>query len=318
MQADPKGDYAEDVEKAQKALTEAKKKMEALPETNRPIVDFCQKIQNPGASVAKSINTYLTANLGNASNVKSENLPFFANFIESIASNFVSSIIEGQKPSLNILTDAGFKAANLAASSFLENTSDTRKLKNVEKKSNEDSLVFTIEKTEGVANEFKVTWNAEDVSDVVLMQITGPRNYKKNLNDSSGVLEKETLPISGDYVFKAYDNNSQVLASKTTTVKVDATANINLPAAGNINDVQKAIDGTVTPSQGVSHEQIIQDCMKDDKPREQCERENPATPPVSPATPPGGVLGAYISRPTEAIRGWKNPFKQITPRTQME
>lgn len=344
MHANPGEDYAEDIETAQKALTEAKKKMNALPETSRPIVDFCDKIQNPGASVAKSINGYLTSHLGNATNIRPENLPFFANFIESIASNFVGSIIEGQKPGLNILTDAGFKAANVAASSFLENTADTRKLKNVEAKANADSLIFTIEKTENSGNEYKFTWNADDIDNVILMQITGPRNYRKNLSESAGVMA-ESLTVGGDYIFKAYDKNSQVLASKTFVLRFDAgPGQINLPPAITASGVDGIINSTVQPSTRVTHEDIIQDCMRDGYPRSYCEQQNP--PPHIEAGSAGGVCGgnytsraiciqqtgdqaycdqlcgsvsgAFTSRPTESIRGWKAPASGLTPRTRME
>jgi hypothetical protein len=332
-----------EIAQAMKDLAEARTKLQKMPEAvGGPIVKLCDAIQNPGASIAKSINGYLTTSLGNASNVKSENLPFFANFLESVATNFVGSIIEGQKPGLNILTDAGFKAVNIATTQFLENTADTRKLKDVETKTNTDSLVFTIEKTENGASEYKITWNADNIDGIVLMQITGPRNYKVNLPSPAGVMAAVfTTGAGGNYTFTAYDKNSQVLATKTFNLQLTNTPGaVTVPTGATVNEVGNEIDGTVKPAPKVTREDIIQDCMNNDKPRDLCEEEITVPPPTT-TTPQqlvcGGlypsrdacnaakgvvfcaplcqvVLGASISLPKEPIRGWKKVSSVVTPR----
>lgn len=337
--ADPESVDPEAVPKLQKALDDSRKKLMALPETNRAIVSFCDKIQNPGASVAKSINSYLSANLGSASSLKPENLPFFANFVEGIANNFVGSIIEGQKPGLNILTDAGFRAANIATQQYIDSASPTAKLKEVEQKANQDTMVFTVERNGDTGTSYTFRWSAAAVTGIALMQITGPGGYKKNVTTVEGSYT-EVLRVPGIYSFIAYDRASQILGGRTYLVNFEASlAPINVPTGQDLNSLNNTTNNLVNQIKppDPTPEEVYNNCIASGNTPADCNTQTASNgsgsicqgqyPNVAACTldysasycnqlcGTGIVNGAFISKPSEPIRGWKEQIEAyIKPR----
>lgn len=319
----PKTVNPEQVAKAQKALDDSRKKLRALPETNRPIVNFCEKIQNPGASIANSINSYLGAHLGAASNVKSENLPFFAVFMESVANSFVNTVIQGQKPNLSILTDAGIRSANIAAQQYLDSAAqgaDNEKLKSADLAANADLAIFDIQKTGTEAAEYTFKWSVKAISGAVAVQIFGPGNFKHFSEDLEGSF-KANIRAGGVYTLRVYDQDSQSLAAKIFDLALEAPLKeIDLPEPPTLEqsdiDLGKIVDPLKpeSPNPRVTRQDLIDECSSNGYPEEYCNDLYPdpgAPPPANPPPAGGGVQGAFIAKPIEPIRGG---WKAVSPR----
>lgn len=80
--------------------------------TDSPIIDICEAIDSPAQFVASSINSYLSKHFNESSQLKSENLPFYANFLSDVASNFLTNILTGGKPTSQVLKETGVGVLN--------------------------------------------------------------------------------------------------------------------------------------------------------------------------------------------------------------
>ena len=76
------------------------------------IVDICEAITSPAGFVSSSINSYLSKHFEESSQLKSENLPFYANFLADVASNFLTNILTGNKDKSQVFKEAGVGAIN--------------------------------------------------------------------------------------------------------------------------------------------------------------------------------------------------------------
>ncbi len=102
-----------EVAKAETAYKAAVAKLNALPKsTSSPIIDICKAIDSPAKFVADSIQKFLGKHLDEAADLKSDNLPFYANFLADAASNFLTNILTGGKSTSQVLKEAGIGALN--------------------------------------------------------------------------------------------------------------------------------------------------------------------------------------------------------------
>lgn len=76
------------------------------------IIDICEGIASPASFVATSLSDFLKTHLDQASDLKSDNLPFFANFLSDVASNFLTNILTGGKSTTQVLKEGGVGALN--------------------------------------------------------------------------------------------------------------------------------------------------------------------------------------------------------------
>lgn len=110
------GTTKEEVDKAKAALAAAEKKLEDLPtQGDQTVIDICKAIDSPGAFVGNQLTEYISQYLDQSSNLKSDNLPFYADFISNVASNFLTNLITGGKSSSKVLKEAGLNAIAPAA-----------------------------------------------------------------------------------------------------------------------------------------------------------------------------------------------------------
>ncbi len=105
-----------EVDKAQAAFDAADKKMSALvsKDVESPVIDICKAIDSPAAYVGNSIQKLLDQHLDQGSQLKSDNLPFYATFLADITGNFLTNLLTGGKKSSKILKEGGLAALGIA------------------------------------------------------------------------------------------------------------------------------------------------------------------------------------------------------------
>lgn len=98
---------------AQAAADQAIANANALGEkSDSPIIDVCEAIDSPAKFVSDSISKFLQKNLVDDTDLKPDNLPFFATFLSDVASNFLTNILTGGKTTSQVLKEAGVGALN--------------------------------------------------------------------------------------------------------------------------------------------------------------------------------------------------------------
>lgn len=86
-----------------------------LDSTGKPkrgaIVDICEAIASPANFIAGSLDSFLKQHLEQATQLKTENLPFFAQFFSNVASNFLSRVIigafDGSRSNKKVVRESG-------------------------------------------------------------------------------------------------------------------------------------------------------------------------------------------------------------------
>jgi hypothetical protein len=80
--------------------------------TGGAIIDICEAITSPASFVATSLGDFLKQHIDQGSQLKSDNLPFYLNFLSDVTSNFLTNILTGNKSSSQVLKEAGVGALN--------------------------------------------------------------------------------------------------------------------------------------------------------------------------------------------------------------
>lgn len=102
---------AEEVGRAQTAYDAAEQNFANLPSTvSKPVVDICRAIDSPGAFVGSSIQKFLDQHIDQTSQLKSDNLPFYADFLSDVAGNFLTNLLTGGKSTSQVFKEAGLSA----------------------------------------------------------------------------------------------------------------------------------------------------------------------------------------------------------------
>lgn len=79
---------------------------------NGAIIDICEAITSPASFIANSLGDFLKSHLEQSSQLKSENLPFYASFLADVTSNFLTNILIGNKSTAQVFKEAGAGAMN--------------------------------------------------------------------------------------------------------------------------------------------------------------------------------------------------------------
>lgn len=109
-------------EEIAKAAELAKTSREAL--VNAPqvvgdsIIKICEAIASPADFISTSINAWLKTSLEETTGLKSDNLPFFGQFLSTVASNFVTNIITGGFSSAKQVNEGGLSAIGLGTANI--------------------------------------------------------------------------------------------------------------------------------------------------------------------------------------------------------
>ncbi|MDE2311537.1 MAG: hypothetical protein KGJ93_00400 [Patescibacteria group bacterium] len=151
-------------------------------QVSTPILDLCAGITNPGAFVGDSLTGYLQKQIDQSMNLNNANLPFYGQFIMGVATNFLNNIIQGNKNNLQLLTETGIQAGNVAANSAVQQWSDSKAQGQVSSSIANDqntladassgNIGFKAAKT-SVSSQFMILWDASQNSDVGFVTLTG-------------------------------------------------------------------------------------------------------------------------------------------------
>ena len=212
-------DYFE-VQMAEEAYNLAKGKMETYAEAEKDGVSPCELL-NPGSVISNSTNNYLASHLSSTANMKDANLPFFAKFIESTASNLLNNIIGKTGRGFNSLAENGSSQVKVNVSDVVETNKSTQSLKADFEDAQRDNIIFEGVKTGAEANEYKLQWDAEnyvgaDNASNSFVEINGPLGLSKKFNDLKGTMIIGN-PKGGTYNLKV-TVNGQVVTIKTWTM----------------------------------------------------------------------------------------------------
>lgn len=101
----------EELKKAQDAVNAAQAKKDDLVKSSGGIaIDICEAISSPASFVGEQINGFLQRHLEQSSQLKTENLPFFASFLSDVTSNFLTNLLTGGKSKSQVFKEAGLQA----------------------------------------------------------------------------------------------------------------------------------------------------------------------------------------------------------------
>ncbi|QQS22678.1 hypothetical protein IPM19_03540 [bacterium] len=102
-----------ELDKAKAKFNELDAKLKQLPaEDPDPVSDICPVIDSPATFVSDQLTNFVKQHLDQGSQLKSDNLPFYASFLSDVASNFLTNLITGGKSSGKIFKEAGMTALN--------------------------------------------------------------------------------------------------------------------------------------------------------------------------------------------------------------
>ncbi len=76
------------------------------------IIDICEAIASPANFVATSLGDFLKQHLEQSTQLKSDNLPWYLNFLSDVTSNFLTNMLTGGKDKAQVLKEAGVGALN--------------------------------------------------------------------------------------------------------------------------------------------------------------------------------------------------------------
>jgi cell division protein ZapA (FtsZ GTPase activity inhibitor) len=113
-----------EVDKAQAAYLAADTKLAELPlQVEKPVIDICDAIDSPAKYVSTSVENFLKQHLDQGSQLKSDNLPFYASFLSDLTSNFLTNLLTGGRSSSKILKEGGLQALSIGIGSVVANQS---------------------------------------------------------------------------------------------------------------------------------------------------------------------------------------------------
>lgn len=205
---DPKSVSADELTKAVKALAQSRTALNNFVAGNKAFEKPCELIDNPGASLAKYTNSYLASHLDSTANLKETNLPFFAGFLESTASNFLSNIVFQSSSGSKNLTDLGLSTPNISPAEATVGVTETKDLKKDFDDVQTQNVFLSGDKTSSSGNEFNLSWDASDylgASNAAgsYVVVTGPSGLNKQFSELRGSMLVGN-PQGGTYMLKVY------------------------------------------------------------------------------------------------------------------
>jgi len=256
------------------AYQQSQTKLKALPQSvDKAFVTLCEGINNPGAFVGDSIQSYLQQHLQQSGTLNNNNLPFYGSFIQSVAMNFINNIFTGGKSNAQLLTEAGLAAgtvvANDAVNKWDENKAQNQVDQNITENKNtltqasKNGATLKASSITGSTAQFQLLWDTTGYTtgDVGFITITG----------GSGLSATAAVQALGQ-------TGSKTLAYPPTAY--GSTYTLNMYAKG-------AVAGTSQPMDQVSISVV-----------------NPTF-----ISSSGNVFGAYAGKPSEPIRGPGNSLR---------
>ena len=285
---------ATDFKKAEADYLNAAAKLKEMPtKYENPVLDICKAIASPAEMVNKGIDKAFGKFADNLGDYKTENLPFFMNFISDIGSNIASDLIFGGDVKATLLQESGniSTAINLGINFADAQTSQ---------KNMENGIDFYFVPSTTNPNGFTIKWEILPViDDVAYVTVSGP-GVSSILTDSAGrpvvgptgqPLVNKFLgrsgskfveaPNGGTYSLRVFNNKDQALSN---------TGGLTVPKPQSAALANPATTPTYRfPSRAA--------CILAEN-EVYCDSETSLY-------PPGGVRGVFVKRPSEPPRGYK-------------
>lgn len=296
----PSSVSAADLDKAAEDVNKAFSGMNDLGSKADFFAKACADIKNPAAAISNYTNSYLASAFNVVNAPKPGNLPFFANFVESVATNFLTNVISGGSPgagTAQLLTDAGYKAANVAAADVLAGVTQAAALKNADNAANAANIVFSAAPN-GVAGQYVVTWDASAIDNSTSVNISASGlDYSKAATSGQVTIRA----IGGTILtLRVLDANKKLINSTTFTIPVSPTVNLTLPNDGTAGEAAALVkdanadlknDGTIPQEPPGCNSQGLD------------AQGNPCSITAPVENPTGTVQGAYTSKIPLYTRG---------------
>lgn len=228
----------EELDKAQQDILILQSALNKLAAEKPSYKQVADGITNPAGAVSGFLNSYLQSHLNTANSPKTENLPFFAGFVENVATNFITSFIEQGKPNFQILNDAGITAGNIVSSNIIANVGENAQLKAVENNNSKQSLVFLGYKQGTTPGQYALSWDASGLSNQSSLTgiiITGPGGFKFESKSIQGKVVV-TAPANAPLTISVYAG-ATVVTSAVYTIPTETNISLSLPANSNLIDV---------------------------------------------------------------------------------
>src|SRR3989344_7637935 len=279
---------ATDFKKAEADYLSAAAKLKEMPtKYENPVLDICKAIASPAEMVNKGIDKAFGKFADNLGDYKTENLPFFMNFISDIGSNIAQSLIFGGDVKATLLQESGniSTAINLGINFADAQTSQ---------KNMENGIDFYFVPSTTNPNGFTIKWEILPViDDVAYVTVSGP-GVSSILTDSAGrpvvgptgqPLVNKFLgrsgskfveaPNGGTYSLRVFNNKDQALSN---------TGGLTVPKPQSAALANPATTPTYRfPSRAA--------CILAEN-EVYCDSETSLY-------PPGGVRGVVVKRPSE-------------------
>jgi hypothetical protein len=293
-------------------LAQARTNLNNFSNNNKSYLKRCEDIANPGSAVANYTTSYLNSYLNSANTPKGDNLPFFAGFIENVATNFITNFIETGKPNLQYLTGAGFQAGNIVANNIISGNPESGILKAVEDTNQSTSVLFVGQK-DNDAGQYKLAWDASALTPLASGAYSIKITSGSFVYTSSKLNDFVTVNAGAGTVFtlNVLDASKNVKSTQTYTIPRGSTPNrVNLGANSGIDDMIRLVGETETtlkesgvippiippvevgPPPGLTNDQWTL-CQQQNYNPEECLQQNGI----------GSVSGAFISKLSPSIRG---------------
>lgn len=299
--ANPKSVADSELEKAAAAANESSQAYASMSKSPSLFAQVCADIKNPAAAISNFANSYLASSLNQVNAPRPGNLPFFASFVETVATNFLTTIVNGGTPSTEILTEAGFRGANIAADGILAGITETSALKSLYNSENGAIFSATPDSTVGF---YRASWNATAVSGAHHVTITSGDIIYNGTTPSGQVSIRSTGGTT--LILRVYDSNNKLLTTVTFTNPVVPAAELKLsPDKGSVREAGQAVgnaegqlknDGIIPPSAPPANSSSTQVIV-----------------PIAQNIQGQNVAGAFTETPYDSLRGQnlKTPAKKL-------
>ncbi|GEM_PF-4341513 len=105
---------ASEIKKAQDAALQAEGALTQLPENSDMLVSVCEGIEDPGKFVSNFINDYLQSHIQESFDIKSDNLPWWGDYLAKVGNNLASKVLGGGKGTGKVFSEQGLNVLKSA------------------------------------------------------------------------------------------------------------------------------------------------------------------------------------------------------------
>ncbi len=171
--ANPSSVNAADITRAQAQLQQSAKQLHDLPKSDKAFTQPCNAITNPARAVSDWTNSYLAAQMHASASVKSDNVPFFANFAVAAADSFLNKILTNGG-AINALFEHGYRSGNVTLTNITQTPEQKQAtfLGDANTTAIQAGIIFTANKV-GDSGQYTLAWDGRGVPGADSVRILG-------------------------------------------------------------------------------------------------------------------------------------------------